>query len=97
MQRSLAQFDLSPGELEIVMRAIADGSSGKPAVVLDEWGPSIDPLVRARRSRVAERVKVESAAYLTKAAAAQGFTAQQIIMEIAGRCAVCVGLATPSP
>ena len=72
MQRSLNQFDLSPAELEIVTRAISDAATGKPAVDISEWGPSIEPFAGARRARVAAREKVASTAYLTKAAAEPG-------------------------
>src|SRR5262245_16931875 len=62
MQRTIASFDLSASELELVKRALSDGSAGKPAVKLDEWGPRIDPLLRDRRERVAIREKASSAA-----------------------------------
>lgn len=72
IHRSLSQFDLSPAEIEIVKRALSDAASGKPAVDLDEWGPKIQPLAQARASRVAQREKSTSAAYLVKAAAEPG-------------------------
>ena len=70
--RSLSQFDLSPSELEIVKRALADAAAGKPAVDLNQWGPKIQPLAQARAGRVAEREKAASTAYLAKAAAEPG-------------------------
>jgi len=70
LARSLKQFDLSPAEVEIVRRAIADALGGKPAVELDEWGPKIQGLVSARTERLVTRQKETSAAYLVKAAAA---------------------------
>ena len=66
--RSIRQFDLSPDELAIVARALADGAAGKPAVDLNEWGPRVDPLAGARRERVVAREKVAGAAYLAAAA-----------------------------
>jgi FKBP-type peptidyl-prolyl cis-trans isomerase FkpA len=72
LARSLRQFDLSPQEIEVVRRAIADALAGKPAVDLDEWGPKIQALVTARTARLVERQKEASAAYLVKAAAATG-------------------------
>ena len=72
MQQRLAQFDLSAAELELVKRALTDATAGKPAVVLDEWGPQIDPLMRARRERIAAREKTASVAFLAKAAAEAG-------------------------
>jgi FKBP-type peptidyl-prolyl cis-trans isomerase FkpA len=72
MHRSLAQFDLSPAEMEIIKRALADGAAGKPAIDFNEWRPKIETLARARAGRVAEREKTASLAYLTKAAAEPG-------------------------
>jgi FKBP-type peptidyl-prolyl cis-trans isomerase FkpA len=70
LARSLGQFDLSPQEVEVVRRAIADALAGKPALDLDEWGPKIQGLVTVRTARLVARQKEQSAAYLTKAAAA---------------------------
>lgn len=72
VSRSLAQFDLSPAEIELVRRALADAAAGKPAVDLNTWGPKIQPLAQARASKVAEREKTASTAYLAKAAAESG-------------------------
>src|SRR5947209_2939982 len=47
MYRSLAQFDLSPTEFEIVKRALGDAAAGKPALNLTEWEAKIQPLVHA--------------------------------------------------
>jgi FKBP-type peptidyl-prolyl cis-trans isomerase FkpA len=70
--RSLSQFDLSPAELEIVKRAISDAAANKPAVDLSAWGPKIQGLASERQSRVVEREKASSNAYLAKAAAEPG-------------------------
>jgi FKBP-type peptidyl-prolyl cis-trans isomerase FkpA len=72
VQRSLRQFDLSAPELALVLRGVSDGGAGKPAVDVDEYGPRIQGLANARASRVADREKATSAAYLAKAAAAAG-------------------------
>jgi len=72
LHRSLAQFDLSPAEMEIIKRALADGAAGKPAIDFNEWRPKIESLTRARAGRVAEREKAASLAYLNKAAAEPG-------------------------
>ena len=72
MYRSLAQFDLSPTEFEIVKRALGDAAAGKPALNLTEWEAKIQPLVHARASHIAEREKASSVAYLAKAAAEPG-------------------------
>jgi FKBP-type peptidyl-prolyl cis-trans isomerase FkpA len=70
LSRSLREFDMSPSELEVVRRAIADAYAGKPALDLEEWGPKIQGLANLRRERVVVREKEAGAAYLTKAAAA---------------------------
>jgi FKBP-type peptidyl-prolyl cis-trans isomerase FkpA len=70
--RSLTQFDLSPAELDIFKRALSDAQAGKPAIDINEWGPKIDPLAKARGARVAEREKAASATYLAQAAAKPG-------------------------
>jgi FKBP-type peptidyl-prolyl cis-trans isomerase FkpA len=72
MYRSLAGFDLSPAELNIVKQALTDAAQGKPAVDLNVWGPRIEGLSRARTARVTEREKAVSKAYLDKAAAEPG-------------------------
>ena len=70
--RSLAQFDLSPAELELIERALADAAAGKPAVDVNQWAPRLQPFGQARSARVAEKQKVASKAYLAKAAAEPG-------------------------
>jgi FKBP-type peptidyl-prolyl cis-trans isomerase FkpA len=70
--RSLTQFDLSPSELQIINRAINDAAAGKPAVNIEEWGPKIDGLSKARGGRLAEHEKQAGKAYLDKAAAEPG-------------------------
>jgi FKBP-type peptidyl-prolyl cis-trans isomerase FkpA len=65
MYRSLAAFDLTPAELELVKRALSDARENKPAVQLEEWGPKIQGLVSTRS-------KTASVAFLTKAAAEPG-------------------------
>ncbi len=72
ISRSLSRFDLSASEIALVQRAIADGAAGKPAVDLNEWGPKIDALARARAARSTEREKAVSKSYLEKAAAEPG-------------------------
>ena len=57
MQRSLSQFDLSPEELELCKRALTDGSAGKPALDLNEWGPKVQNLARDRAARGITREK----------------------------------------
>jgi FKBP-type peptidyl-prolyl cis-trans isomerase FkpA len=70
--RSLAQFDLSPAEMELVKQAMTDAAANKPAVDITVYGPKIETLASARASRVAGKEKAASAAYISKAAAAPG-------------------------
>jgi FKBP-type peptidyl-prolyl cis-trans isomerase FkpA len=70
--RSLAQFDLSPAELEVIQRALADAAAGKPTVDVNEWAPRLQPFAQARSARVAEKQKAASKAYLAKAATEPG-------------------------
>ncbi len=72
MYRSLAQFDLSPAEVELIRRALGDASAGKPAVDVNEWGPKFQAFEQIRAARVAEKQKVVSNAYLAKAATEPG-------------------------
>lgn len=72
MQRSIRQLDLSPDEIEVVMRALTDAAAGRPAVDLNEWGPRIQPFATARGLRMTTREKANSAAYLDAAAGETG-------------------------
>jgi FKBP-type peptidyl-prolyl cis-trans isomerase FkpA len=72
MYRQLAQLDLSPAEMEIVKRALADAVANTPVVEFSEWSPKIQPFAIARGARVKEREKATSAVYLAKAAAEPG-------------------------
>lgn len=74
IQRSLAQFDLSPAELDLVKQGISDAAAGKPAVDLMDWGPKFEAFGKERGSRAADKEKTASAAYLAKAAAEPGAT-----------------------
>jgi len=72
MERSLRQFDLSPAELAVITRAVADAKAGKPAISLDEWGPKIQELANARGARIVAREKEPSSAYLAEASTEAG-------------------------
>jgi FKBP-type peptidyl-prolyl cis-trans isomerase FkpA len=74
MQRSIQQFDLSPAELQVLLRAFADSAANTPAIDIKEWGPKIQALEGARRAQVAVRAKAASAEYLVKAAGEPGVT-----------------------
>jgi FKBP-type peptidyl-prolyl cis-trans isomerase FkpA len=70
--QSLKSLSLSPAELEIVKRAITDAAAEKPAEKLEDWGPRIDELVRAREAVVAQKEKAAAKAYVDKFAANPG-------------------------
>src|SRR5277367_4786898 len=72
MYRSLAQFDLSTAEVELVKRALGDAAAGKPAVDVNEWGPKFQAFEQTRAAHLAEKQKVVSSAYLAKAATEPG-------------------------
>lgn len=72
MYRALTQFDLSPSELELVKKAIADAAAGKPAVDVNAQGPQIETLRQERSARVAQKEKAAAVAYFDKAAATPG-------------------------
>ncbi len=74
LYRSLAQFDLSPAEMELVKEALSDAQANKPAIDINVWGPKIQTMQSARASRVSDREKTASKAYLAKAAAEPGAT-----------------------
>src|SRR5579859_4676398 len=70
--RSLAQFNLSPAEVELVKSALGDAAAGKPAVDVNEWGPKFQAFQKARAAGMAEKQKAASNAYLAKAATEPG-------------------------
>lgn len=72
LAQRLGPLNLSPAEVEIVKRAISDGAAGKPAEDLKTWGPKIESLAQARAAAVSAKAKVESKAYLDKAATQPG-------------------------
>lgn len=74
MNRSLAQFDLSPAEIELVKQGLTDAAAGKPAVELETWGPKIQGLAGARAARLTEREKKASADFLARATVEAGAT-----------------------
>lgn len=72
---SLAQFGLSPAELELVKAGITDGILNKPRQVeLQAYGPKIQELQRARAATVAAAEQKAGQAVLDKAAAEKGAT-----------------------
>ncbi len=75
VSRSLAPFNFSEAELEIVKAGIADGVLHKePKVELQTWGPKIQDFEKTRLSAAAAGEKKLGQAYLDKAAAEKGAT-----------------------
>lgn len=72
--QSLTQLGLSHAELEIVKQALTDSAAGKPAEDLSTWGPKINAFAQARTTKAAASEKVNSKAYLDKAAVEPGAT-----------------------
>ncbi|GIW40988.1 MAG: peptidyl-prolyl cis-trans isomerase [Candidatus Binatia bacterium] len=71
--QSLARYDLSPEELEIVEKAIEDSLlRGKTELDLRSYRLDIQKLAHSRQARVAEREKAAGAEFLAKAAAEKG-------------------------
>ena len=72
MSQTLAQFDLSPRELDLIKQAVTDSAAGKTAVELSEWQPKIGPLAQERRQHIAEKEKDKGKAYLAAMAKEAG-------------------------
>jgi FKBP-type peptidyl-prolyl cis-trans isomerase FkpA len=72
MSQTIAPLNLTPEEVELVKQALSDAAAGKPAVELNEWGPRIGELARAREGKAAEGEKERAKAYQDKAAAEAG-------------------------
>lgn len=71
MYQTLATFDLSPAELELVKKGLTD-AAGKPPIDISTWGPKFNALAQARGVAVAERQKASGTAYQGMAAAQPG-------------------------
>jgi FKBP-type peptidyl-prolyl cis-trans isomerase FkpA/FKBP-type peptidyl-prolyl cis-trans isomerase FklB len=75
VSQSLAAFNLSEAELEMVKVGLTDGVLRKPPKVeLQTFGPRLQELQRTRMTAVAATEKKAGQAFLDKAAAAQGAT-----------------------
>jgi FKBP-type peptidyl-prolyl cis-trans isomerase FkpA len=70
--KSLAAFDLSPAEVDLVKKGMTDAAGNKPFVDLQTYGPKIGALQQERSGRVAQKEKAASSAYLEKAATVPG-------------------------
>lgn len=75
ISNSLAPFDLSEAELEMVKAGLTDGALGRePKVDLGTYGPKIRELQQARTQAAAKEAKQAGASYLEKASAKKGST-----------------------
>jgi FKBP-type peptidyl-prolyl cis-trans isomerase FkpA len=73
MAQNVKPFNLSPTELEMVARGMADSVAGKPpAVALETYGPKIQEFGRARVAASASGTKQKDNAFLDKAAQEAG-------------------------
>ncbi len=72
MGNQIKPFSMSESELEIFKRAISDSAANKPAVKLEEWGPKINDLARARATQGSSKEKDSGKQYQDKAAAEPG-------------------------
>lgn len=73
MSKSLAAFNLSKAELEMVKVGVTDGAlNKKPQVDLQVYGPKIQQLHQTRSVAVAEKEKQAGKVYVDKVAAEKG-------------------------
>ena len=71
--RSIAAFQLSPAELEVVKQGLTDAGSGKPSAVdLEVYGKKAQEMARTRRKNQADKTASAGKAYEEKAAAEKG-------------------------
>jgi len=69
MGQRMDDFSLSPAELAVVQRGIADKVTGaRPQVELNQWGPRINTMAQARQGRRSEQEKVRGRAFADIAA-----------------------------
>lgn len=75
LSNSLAPFDLSEAELEMIKAGITDGVlENEPQVDIATYGPKIRELQQARVTAAADKAKQAGKAYLEKAAEKKGAT-----------------------
>jgi FKBP-type peptidyl-prolyl cis-trans isomerase FkpA len=73
MGQRMDDFNLTPAELAVVQRGIADKVTGaRPQVELNQWGPRINTMAQARQGRRSEQEKVRGRAFADTAAHEQG-------------------------
>ena len=68
LSRNLQPFSLSEADLKVVEAGLQDGILGKdPKVDLQQYGPKLQELAKARQAKAAEAEKEKAKAYLAKA------------------------------
>lgn len=73
MARQLAIFDMTPDELDQVLKGVKDGIAGKtPDFDLEAYKAKIPQLVQARRAAQGERLAAKSKEVIEKAASEKG-------------------------
>jgi FKBP-type peptidyl-prolyl cis-trans isomerase FkpA len=72
MWRNLASLDLTPEEVALVQRALADAAAGKPALDAQDYSSKMQEFARVRSTRRAEVEKARGQATLAAAAAEPG-------------------------
>jgi FKBP-type peptidyl-prolyl cis-trans isomerase len=73
LSRNLAPFSLTEADLKILETGLQDGVLGKePKVDLQQYGPKIQELAKARQAKAAEAEKEKAKAYLAKAEKEKG-------------------------
>lgn len=72
MWRNLASLDLSPEEVALVQRALADAAAGRPALDGQAYSAKMQEFAKARSLRRAEAEKARGAEALAAAAAEPG-------------------------
>lgn len=71
--RNLVPFKLTPAELDLVQRGVADAASGrKPQVDLETYGPKVEELSRVRMAASAEAERTRANAFVEAAAKEEG-------------------------
>lgn len=72
VSRSLAVFELTPAEFELVKQGLSDAQAGKPGVELSAYNSKIQELARARRKAAGDRQIGAGKEFLEKAAKEKG-------------------------
>ena len=75
MGQRMDDFSLTPAELAVVQRGIADKVTGaRPLVELNQWGPRINTMAQARQGQRAEQEKTRGRAFAETASHEAGAT-----------------------